>query len=53
MEHDKEMFVIVRHWDFEVICYWSITKPELADTPILLCSLSKQSHTDRITKCVA
>lgn len=27
--HDRAMFVIVSHLDFEVICYWSITTPEL------------------------
>lgn len=45
MEHDKEMFVIVRHWDFEVICYWSITKPELADTYFAM--LPQQTITHR------
>ena len=38
------MFVTVSHSDFEVISSWSITKPELADTPILLRSLTNHTQ---------
>lgn len=28
---DSEVFVVISHLDFEVVCYWNIMEPELTD----------------------